>query len=192
MVWNPEICGDKAIYLSINFYLSEPLLKVISTENYFNALLISGEMEFDIDKPATFLEVYKDSLPFVVLCDTCFIEYLLSNKLSVTWGWAEVLSMAPADPTLIRWVLYFMVLNQRFSDMSLAFGRPPPSSVVFSPLCITTQMTDCYWSEENFLSIIGDHQRWRDGVRDREGERELKSDPSVQYFLEQSLKFDHW
>jgi hypothetical protein len=86
MVWNPEICGDKAIYLSINFYLSEPLLKVISTENYFNALLISGEMEFDIDKPATFLEVYKDSLPFVVLCDTCFIEYLLSNKLSVTWG----------------------------------------------------------------------------------------------------------
>ncbi len=43
--------GDKAIYLSINFYLSEPLLKVISTENYFNALLISGEMEFDIDNP---------------------------------------------------------------------------------------------------------------------------------------------
>ncbi len=43
--------GDKATYLSINFYLSELLLKVISTEIYFNALLISGEMEFDIDNP---------------------------------------------------------------------------------------------------------------------------------------------
>ncbi len=35
----------------MNFYLSEPLLKPISTESWYNALLISGEIEFDIDNP---------------------------------------------------------------------------------------------------------------------------------------------
>jgi hypothetical protein len=29
-----------------------------------------------------------------------------------------------------------------------------------SPLCITTQMTDCYWSEESFTSLIGQITIW--------------------------------
>jgi hypothetical protein len=51
MVWNPEISGYKAIYLSINFYLSEPMLKLIPTKSCFNALLIFGKVAFDIDNP---------------------------------------------------------------------------------------------------------------------------------------------
>ncbi len=30
----------------------------------------------------------------------------------------------------------------------------------FSRLCITTQMAECYWSEENFPSFIGHNQRY--------------------------------
>jgi hypothetical protein len=35
--------------------------------------------------------------------------------------------------------------------------RSPPLQIFspHSPLCIITQMTDCYWSEESFTSLIG-------------------------------------
>ncbi len=37
----------------------------------------------------------------------------------------------------------------------------PPSILSHSPLCTTTQITDCYWSEESFLSLTGFNERYR-------------------------------
>ncbi len=51
-----------------------------------------------------------------------------------------------------------------FLQMWLTWG-PPWSlvaffySVSFSSTCIATQISDCYWPEENFLSLIGFHYR---------------------------------
>ncbi len=41
-------------------------------------------------------------------------------------------------------------------DLSPGLGLPP-SIQSHSPLCIAASITDCYWSEENFLSLIGFH-----------------------------------
>jgi hypothetical protein len=54
-------------------------------------------------------------------------------------------------------------------------GLPPLHS---APLYIVaTQITDCYWSEESFLSLIGFHMRYT-----QQGQKEeLRSDLPIQF-----------
>jgi hypothetical protein len=81
LAWNPEISGSKAIYLSINFYLSESLLKPISTESCFNALLILVKWHL-ILITQTFLKSYKDSLLLSYLMVHFLKKYMQSNTVS--------------------------------------------------------------------------------------------------------------
>jgi hypothetical protein len=58
-----------------------------------------------------------------------------------------------------RWDLYSEALR-----LEPCLGMPPPPlySVSFSNICIAiaTQITDCYWSEESFLTLIGYYKRY--------------------------------
>ncbi len=60
-----------------------------------------------------------------------------------------------------RWVFqsfYADVFNQRSLAEPWTPVALPPHSVSFSSMYRATQTTDCYWSEESFLSLIGFHQ----------------------------------
>ncbi len=52
----------------------------------------------------------------------------------------------------------FLVLLCRFNlrsfDLSVGLGAAP-SIQSHSPLCIASKITDCYWLEESFLSLVG-------------------------------------
>ncbi len=59
-----------------------------------------------------------------------------------------------------RWDFYSFSADA----FNLRFFTPEPWPR-FSLVCIATQITDCYWSEESFLSLIGFHSRYTN--RDR-------------------------
>ncbi len=51
-------------------------------------------------------------------------------------------------------VIYANVFNLSSFDLSHCLGLPTSIIQSHSPLCIATQITDCYWSDESFHSLI--------------------------------------